>query len=196
MTPRKSASSAPGVVRAQQGPRASVDGQPLRRPGLAAQALAALLLSATSTTAFSDNPLLAGVASVIDGDTLEIHGQRVRLFGVDAFESRQTCGEGSGRWPCGRRAAQALADYIGRNTVVCQPQGARSYDRIVARCYINGRDDLASYMVREGYALAWTQYSMQYLPDQATAKNAGKGAWSGAFIEPWTYRHQPTMDRK
>lgn len=155
----------------------------------AAQALAALLLSAASTAAFSDNPPLAGVASVIDGDTLEIHGQRIRLFGVDAFESSQWCGQGKDAWPCGRRAAQALADYIGRETVVCTPQGARSYDRIVARCYRNGRDDLASYMVREGLALDWVQYSMQYLGEQSQAKAAGKGAWSGTFIEPWTYRH-------
>lgn len=153
-----------------------------------ARSLVAGLLLLISTNAFSDSPPLAGVASVIDGDTLEIHGQRIRLFGVDAFESRQTCDEGAKRWPCGRRAAQALADYIGRNTVVCQAQGARSYDRIVARCFVKGGEDLASYMVREGYALAWTQYSMQYLGDQAAAKAARKGAWAGSFIEPWRYR--------
>jgi len=30
-------------------------------------------------------------ASVIDGDTIEVHGQRIRIHGIDAPESRQLC---------------------------------------------------------------------------------------------------------
>ena len=94
------------------------------------------------------------------------------------------------RRPGGQRAAQALADFIGRSTVVCKPQGARSYDRMVARCYLNGRDDLASYMVQQGHALAWTLYSMDYLGDMQEAKSRRRGAWVSTFVEPWTYRRQ------
>lgn len=154
------------------------------------QALLSLLLLIGSPAAFSEDPSLSGVASVIDGDTLEIHGKRIRLFGVDAFEASQTCGEGQQRAPCGRQAAQLLSDFIGRNTVVCRPEGGRSYDRIVASCFRNGQDDLASYIVRQGYALAWTQYSMRYLGDMQEAKAAGRGAWGSTFIEPWVYRRQ------
>jgi endonuclease YncB( thermonuclease family) len=43
---------------------------------------------------------IVGVASVIDGDTIEIHGQRIRLHRIDALESSQTCLDNAGqKWP-------------------------------------------------------------------------------------------------
>ncbi len=48
---------------------------------------------------------MAGTASVIDGDTLEIHGQRIRFHGIDAPESRQLCRLDGKPWQCGKDAA-------------------------------------------------------------------------------------------
>jgi endonuclease YncB( thermonuclease family) len=39
----------------------------------------------------ADAAPIVGVASVIDGDTIEIHSVRIRLHGIDAPESRQLC---------------------------------------------------------------------------------------------------------
>src|SRR6185295_14474596 len=77
---------------------------------------------------------LTGQASVIDGDTIEIHDQRIRLFGIDAPESRQTCEAAGQTYRCGQQAVLALADRIGQRIVVCEGRDVDRYGRIVAVC--------------------------------------------------------------
>src|SRR5688572_22906495 len=90
---------------------------------------------------------IVGRASVIDGDTLEIHGQRIRLYGIDAPESSQNCKRESGKlWRCGQRAALNLADYIGAGPIGCEPKSKDRYGRIVAVCH-KGKQDLNGWMV-------------------------------------------------
>src|ERR1700675_2193927 len=83
---------------------------------------------------------LAGRASIIDGDTIEIHGQRIRLFGIDAPESRQTCDADGQTYRCGQQGAFARADRIGHRTVICEPRDTDRYGRIVAICRADGED--------------------------------------------------------
>jgi hypothetical protein len=95
--------------------------------------LAASLLTATEVLA--EGAHITGVASVIDGDTIEIHGQRIRLFGIDAPESSQLCVRPNGeRWRCGQRGSFALSDRIGRGTVICQPRDLDPYGP--RRCHL------------------------------------------------------------
>ena len=102
---------------------------------------------------------LTGVASVIDGDTLEILGQRIRLHGIDAPESRQVCATAEGqRWRCGQQAALSLADRIGRRQVSCTVRDTDRYGRFIAVCHQDGTD-LNGWLVREGWAVAYRQYS-------------------------------------
>ncbi len=89
---------------------------------------------------------VAGTASVIDGDTIEVHGQRIRLHGIDAPESRQFCRRDSKPWQCGKDAANALADKIARRPVTCEDLGRDRYTRIIARCTVAG-EDLGEWMV-------------------------------------------------
>ena len=89
--------------------------------------------------AFADD--LAGQASVIDGDTLEIHGTRIRLWGIDAPESSQLCrGEDSLQYRCGAKAANELDALIAQRPVSCIPISLDQYRRTVAPCTVVGVD--------------------------------------------------------
>jgi endonuclease YncB( thermonuclease family) len=133
-------------------------------------------------------PLLVGIASVIDGDTLEIHGQRIRIWGVDAPESRQVCELDEEPWRCGTAAANALDEWIAGRTVSCEQVDTDRYKRVVAKCSI-GADSLNEWLVREGWALDYTQYSKgAFAPAQEDAATRGVGIWAGQFQKPWEWR--------
>lgn len=133
-------------------------------------------------------PPIIGRASVIDGDTIEIRGERIRLNGVDAPESPQQCQRLDGTsWPCGRRAAQALADYIGTQNVSCQEMSRDRYSRIVARCTI-AAGDISAWMTGSGYALAYVRYTRDYKEDEDHARQNKLGMWAGYFQAPWEWR--------
>ena len=149
-------------------------------------ALAALILVPTLAVA-ADN--LAGQASVIDGDTLEIHGTRIRLWGIDAPESSQLCrGEDSLQYRCGAKAANDLDAFIAGRPVNCLPVSVDRYGRTVATCSV-GRVDLGDWLVRNGLALDWPEYSKRkYGAAQREAEQAGRGIWVGSYVQPWLYR--------
>jgi endonuclease YncB( thermonuclease family) len=132
---------------------------------------------------------LIGQASVIDGDTLEIHGTRIRVFGIDAPESDQLCrDEDSDLYRCGQKASNALFNFIARRPVECVEVDRDRYRRAVSVCTVGGTD-IADWLVRNGLALDWPQYSKgDYGAAQAEAKREQRGLWVGSFKEPWTYR--------
>jgi hypothetical protein len=103
------------------------------------------------STAFADN--LTGQASIIDGDTLEIHGTRIRLWGIDAPESNQLCrGDDSIQYRCGAKAANDLDSFLNKRPIDCVSVSLGQYRRTVAVCSIDGVD-LAEWLVRNGLAL-------------------------------------------
>jgi endonuclease YncB( thermonuclease family) len=131
---------------------------------------------------------ITGIPSVIDGDTLEVHGSRIRLHGIDAPESSQLCTKPSGeRWRCGQKASLALADHIDRSTVKCRQTDIDRYGRIIAVCF-KGGEDLNAWMVKQGWAVAYRQYSLDYVDQENLAKAAERGIWGSEFDMPWDWR--------
>jgi endonuclease YncB( thermonuclease family) len=127
---------------------------------------------------------IAGRASVIDGDTIEIHGTRIRLFGIDAPEGGQYCMVEGNPTRCGQRAALALSDKINSHPVTCESKDRDSYGRVVAICRVAG-EDLNAWMVAQGWALAYRHYSIKYVSQEQEAAAAKRGIWRGEFISPW-----------
>ena len=131
---------------------------------------------------------LTGKPSITDGDTIRMGKTRIRLHGIDAPESKQSCRDGEGKkWACGREATFRLANLIGKNWVTCEPKDLDRYKRVVAVCFVGGKD-INALMVRDGWALAYRQYSKDYVSDENTAKEAGLGLWRGEFTPPWEWR--------
>lgn len=150
-------------------------------------ALVTLLLLAANL-AFAQGRQIIGIASVIDGDTIEIHGERIRLFGIDAPESRQECQRPDGsRWRCGQQAALALQDHIGRRPLTCEQRDVDRYHRTVAQCRV-ADDDINAWLVASGWAVAFTRYSRDYVQQQEEARAARRGIWSGEFVMPGDWR--------
>lgn len=148
--------------------------------------VAAILLIAGPVR--GENIQISGIATVIDGDTIEIRGVRIRLFGIDAPEGAQNCTRANGtRWDCAQQAASALEHYLRGRPVVCVRRDVDRYGRLVCRCNVSG-DDVNAWLVRNGWAVAYTRYSRDYVKQESEARAPRRGIWSGDFAMPWEWR--------
>ncbi len=128
-------------------------------------------------------------ARVVDGDTLALpDGRRIRLFGIDAVESHQSCTRrGGATWACGEAARTALQALV-TGGVSCQTRDRDRYGRDVGLCVNAAGRDVGDAMVRDGWALAYRTYSHMYVEAETAARLAERGIWSGGFVAPGDYR--------
>ena len=139
--------------------------------------------------------ILGSVPRIVDADTLEVAGQKVRLQGIDAPESAQSCRQAGGpRYQCGDHATQALRTRIGTGAVTCTVEGRDRYMRALGICYAADGTDLNGWLVSQGHALAYRKYSTKYVPQEDQARAAQAGLWAGAFIKPWAWRRGARLD--
>ena len=132
--------------------------------------------------------IIRGSARVIDGDTIDVGGKRVRLEGIDAPEINQFClGRGSRRWPAGRVAANSLAQWVRGHDVICRQVGRDGFGRVLGRCRA-GNKDLNTELVRAGLAWAFRKYSREFVRQEQAARASGEGVWSRSCEPAWLFR--------
>ncbi|TWF49758.1 thermonuclease family protein [Neorhizobium alkalisoli] len=132
----------------------------------------------------TNETVIPGPFFAIDGDTLAAGIERLRLLGIDAPESDQTCGDGKGgEWACGDAARKALSDLSSDTLAECRGEARDQYKRILVHCRRAGVDINAE-LVRRGLAVA----SGGYKAEETAARGEGRGIWAGPFDMPRTWR--------
>ena len=128
-----------------------------------------------------------GAAVVLSSDLIAVNGQVHRLHGVDGLELHQFCFVNGQPWACGAAATRALQTLLDLEPVTCTPTGGQGAAESYSVCTMR-LGDIAEIMIQRGWAIADPSQSDRYVATEATAREAGAGAWGGLFIEPWVYR--------
>lgn len=129
-----------------------------------------------------------GRADIIDGDTLKIWQQSIRLVGIDAPELNQNCRLANNQiWRCGEVSSMQLKALLLNKSVRCQGKQRDKYQRLLATCYVDSTN-INEWLVLKGLAVAYTRYENTYVEAQSIAKEQKKGIWQGDFVLPETFR--------
>lgn len=141
---------------------------------------------------------ISGFAKVVDGDTIKINSKKIRLYGIDAPEKKQKCKKTyltisfmsfTKDYMCGEVSTQKLIIKINKQKLNCNILDVDRYKRLIGECF-KRNINLNSWMVSNGYAVAYRKYSKKYVSDEINAKNNKLGIWQGKFEMPWDYRRK------
>ena len=156
-----------------------------------------ILFSSIINSAISFEKIIIGKANVTDGDTIKINDQKIRLFGIDAPETQQFCKEVylsflifnfKRDYKCGEKSTIALKKKIQGKNIRCLVQDNKDrYMRNIGICYLK-KQDINSWLVKNGYAIAYRRYSKKYINDEQYAEDNKLGIWQGTFMKPEKWR--------
>ncbi len=137
---------------------------------------------------FGFSSRMDGRVVVVDGDSLRLNGEKIRLTGIDAPELGQSCQLANGKtYNCRHKARAYLVKLIARRQVSCDRRAVDQYDRDLSVCRI-GETNLNLAMIRAGWAVSYLNFSLEYARAEQQAKQAKKGLWQGYFVEPHQWR--------
>ena len=131
---------------------------------------------------------------VVDGDSLEIDGKRIRLQGIDSPEYKQVCRRGkTAKYDCGDASRDYLQYLVDKGEVTCIEEDIDRYGRSLSTCYVDDdifdlKYNINSEMIRSGWAVVYRSSKQEYLDDEQYAKDNKLGLWQGKFMRPELYR--------
>ncbi len=141
---------------------------------------------------------ISGYAKIIDGDTIKINSKKIRLHGIDAPEKKQVCKKPyitivffsfSKNYLCGQVSTDKLTKKINNQIIKCKIKNVDRYNRLIGECY-KKNENLNSWLVSNGYAVAYRKYSKKYILNEINAKDNKLGIWQGKFEMPWNFRRK------
>ena len=145
----------------------------------------------------SSEKVILGKAKVIDGDTIKINKEKIRLYGIDAPEKKQTCKKiylsflifnFQKNYKCGEKSTLALSKKLKKEKIKCILRDNKDrYKRNIGTCYIKNQD-INAWLVKSGHALAYRKYSTKYVPEEEYANENKLGIWRGTFMSPEKWR--------
>ena len=132
------------------------------------------------------------ITKIIDGDTIVLGDAiKIRMYGIDAPESKQLCTDSHGNeYTCGRLATEHLQQIIGTGVVNCRLHGHDTYGRFLMTCFTMDGRDIHAQMVRDGYAVVSTYNPEIYRADEQYAIEHKLGIHNGTFWHPHCWRHR------
>ena len=130
---------------------------------------------------------ITGGARVIDGDTIHVGKNKIRLYGIDAPEKKQLCDFNKIKWSCGIQSSKALKNIIEDKNIKCQIKDIDKYERFIAICFVD-KVNINKLMVKNGWAIAYRYFSLEYIDEEENARIKKLGIWKGNFQIPYQYR--------
>jgi endonuclease YncB( thermonuclease family) len=133
-------------------------------------------------------PTVVGSGTAVEGDSISVNGQVVKLWGIDAPETGQKCRNKLRQsYDCFSPSKNTLQSLIGQNQITCYIRGSDRHGQQIGTCAVNDLD-LAALMVRSGWAMAYFNLTPQYVGLEADAQAQSKGLWAGHADPPWVWR--------
>ena len=105
--------------------------------------------SASSQTPKTGSILSGTVTHIRDGDTIEVDGIAIRLAALNCPENKTQKGQ----------FATRVAKQFEGSKMTCELTGAKTYDRLVGYCSVNGVD-FGRFMMQNSSCKVWEKYDV------------------------------------